>query len=395
MTVRRVWLGSTGPFLYDDAILYNDEDGVISPDNQQAIATDGQIIVQLPPTSSVHVVRKAELDNLHAILGLGTMAYQNSDAVNITGGSAALTIATVNSLLGFYAANNPTDGAVAFFSAMNAGGTNRWAFYAGGTAPSYFGGPIQFADPAAIRNNLLLGTMAVQNANAVNITGGSLGNIATFHGSLVGCGSLPVAGFSLVTGADPAYIGGRMGFKVNPPLYEVDVNGYMRVGTSTPSFGARVYVGYLKASEQGLILKQVDNDTGPGNAIAFVNAANVPVGTIATTASATAYNTTSDARLKHAVESIRDALDVVQCLRPVSFLWNADNSRGNGFLAHEVEEVVPEAITGKADAVDEEGDIIPQMIDASKLVPWLTAAMQELLQQVKDLTARVAELEAA
>ena len=63
MTVRKVWLGSTGPFLYDDSVLYIDEDGVISPDNQQAIATDGQIVVQSPPSSPVHIVRKQDLDD--------------------------------------------------------------------------------------------------------------------------------------------------------------------------------------------------------------------------------------------------------------------------------------------------------------------------------------------
>ena len=90
MTIRRVWLGSTGPFLFDDSVLYNDIDGVISPDNQQAIATDGQILVQTAPYSDYHVVRKVELDNLGVILGLGTMAYQNANAVAIIGGTAAL-----------------------------------------------------------------------------------------------------------------------------------------------------------------------------------------------------------------------------------------------------------------------------------------------------------------
>ena len=63
MTIRRVWLGSTGPFLFDDSVLYIDEAGVIAPDNQCAIATDGQIVVQNAPTSPVHVIRKQDLDD--------------------------------------------------------------------------------------------------------------------------------------------------------------------------------------------------------------------------------------------------------------------------------------------------------------------------------------------
>jgi hypothetical protein len=63
MTTKKVWMGSTGPFLYDDSVLYIDEDGVIAPDNQCAIATDGQIVVQSAPNSPVHVVRKQDLDD--------------------------------------------------------------------------------------------------------------------------------------------------------------------------------------------------------------------------------------------------------------------------------------------------------------------------------------------
>jgi outer membrane murein-binding lipoprotein Lpp len=71
VAVKKVWIGSTGPFLYDDSILYIDEDGVISPDNQQAIATDGQVVVQSAPSSPVHVVRKQDLDDaLGNIAGL-------------------------------------------------------------------------------------------------------------------------------------------------------------------------------------------------------------------------------------------------------------------------------------------------------------------------------------
>jgi hypothetical protein len=63
VTTRKVWMGSTGPFLYDDSVEYIDEDGVIAPDNQCAIATDGQVVVQSAPTSPVHVVRKQDLDD--------------------------------------------------------------------------------------------------------------------------------------------------------------------------------------------------------------------------------------------------------------------------------------------------------------------------------------------
>jgi predicted flavoprotein YhiN len=66
----------------------------------------------------------------------------------------------------------------------------------------------------------------------------------------------------------------------------------------------------------------------------------------------------------------------------------------DGFIAHEVQEVVPEAVYGEKDAVDADGKIIPQSMDASKLIPLLTAAMQEQQALIQTLTARVEALEA-
>jgi hypothetical protein len=86
----------------------------------------------------------------------------------------------------------------------------------------------------------------------------------------------------------------------------------------------------------------------------------------------------------------------VQQLNPVRFNFIADPDRTvDGFLAHEVQDVVPEAITGTRDEVDAEGNPVYQGIDQSKLVPLLTAALQEALTKIETLEARVAALEAA
>jgi len=84
----------------------------------------------------------------------------------------------------------------------------------------------------------------------------------------------------------------------------------------------------------------------------------------------------------------------VRALRPVAFRWNADDSQGHGFLAHELQAVVPEAVTGEPDAVNDDGSIKPQQVDHSKLVPWLTSAAQALLARVETLEAQVAALQA-
>ena len=87
------------------------------------------------------------------------------------------------------------------------------------------------------------------------------------------------------------------------------------------------------------------------------------------------------------------ASDRVLALNPVNFAWKADGSRVDGFLAHEAQAVVPEAVTGSKDAVDAEGNPEYQGIDQSKLVPLLTAALQEALNKITDLETRITALE--
>ena len=109
------------------------------------------------------------------------------------------------------------------------------------------------------------------------------------------------------------------------------------------------------------------------------------------------YNTTSDYRLKTNIEDKIDGIEKVKQLNVKRFNWldNIDVDKVDGFLAHEVSSVVPEAITGEKDAVDEEGNIIPQGIDQSKLVPLLTKALQEAITKIETLEAKVAALESA
>ena len=93
----------------------------------------------------------------------------------------------------------------------------------------------------------------------------------------------------------------------------------------------------------------------------------------------TTYNTTSDYRLKNTITPMAGALARVSALKPVTYKWNIDGSDGEGFIAHELAEVVPLAVTGEKDAIREDG-VTPryQGIDTSVLVPMLTAAIQEL-----------------
>ena len=87
------------------------------------------------------------------------------------------------------------------------------------------------------------------------------------------------------------------------------------------------------------------------------------------------------------------ALAKVALLKPCTYKWNTDDSAGEGFVAHELAEVCPHAVTGEKDAVDEEGNPQYQGIDTSFLVATLTAAIQEQQALIQTLTARITALE--
>ena len=181
----------------------------------------------------------------------------------------------------------------------------------------------------------------------------------------------------------------------------IDSSGNLLVGT-TSSLGARLNVVFDPNLINGIATKPSANLTYA--ALDFQNSSGTRVGSVSVTSSATAYNTSSDYRLKENVVGVTGAAARVQQLNPVRFNFIANpDTTVDGFLAHEVQDVVPEAITGAKDAVetytDDEGNEqtrpVYQGIDQSKLVPLLTAALQEALTKIETLEARVAALEAA
>jgi hypothetical protein len=125
----------------------------------------------------------------------------------------------------------------------------------------------------------------------------------------------------------------------------------------------------------------------------FINPNGV-VGSISTSGSATSFNTSSDYRLKENVVPLTGAANRINQLQVHRFNFIADpDITVDGFLAHEAQAVVPECVTGEKDAVDNEGNPVYQGIDQSKLVPLLTAALQEALAEIESLKARVTALE--
>ena len=117
--------------------------------------------------------------------------------------------------------------------------------------------------------------------------------------------------------------------------------------------------------------------------IFHINGADV--GSIDVSGSSTSYNTSSDYRLKTDVQPMTGATDRLKQLNPVNFEWIADSTRSDGFLAHEVQSIVPQAITGIKDEVDDEGNAVMQGIDHSHLVPLLVKTIQELEARITAL----------
>jgi hypothetical protein len=116
------------------------------------------------------------------------------------------------------------------------------------------------------------------------------------------------------------------------------------------------------------------------------------VGSINTNGSTTAYNTSSDYRLKNTIAPMTGALAKVAALKPCTYKWNADGSDGEGFIAHELAEVVPDAVTGAKDAVDADGKPVYQGIDTSFLVATVVAALQELKAELDTVKAELAAM---
>ena len=167
------------------------------------------------------------------------------------------------------------------------------------------------------------------------------------------------------------------------------------------------HASFRPNSQDRMIFHLGSSTTGASNLAIFSNP-NGTVGSISTSGSATSFNTSSDYRLKENVVAISDGITRLKTLKPSRFNFIADaETTVDGFLAHEVT-AVPEAITGTKDEVVtqamidagdyKEGtlnDPIYQGIDQSKLVPLLTAALQEAVAKIEVLETKVAALEAA
>ena len=184
----------------------------------------------------------------------------------------------------------------------------------------------------------------------------------------------------------------------NTEKMRIDSSGNLLVG-QTASGGNQAAGGIVLrnpavGSGGSSILISHATGTGNGNSFAEFSLGGSGIGNIVqSTASTVAYNTSSDYRLKENIAPMTGALDKVVQLKPCTYNWKVDGSSGQGFIAHELQAVVPDCVTGEKDAVDADGKPIYQGIDTSFLVATLTAAIQEQQAIITDLKARIETLE--
>jgi Chaperone of endosialidase len=190
-----------------------------------------------------------------------------------------------------------------------------------------------------------------------------------------------------------------MTFSINgSEAMRIDSSGNLLVGTtsstnsppngictSSPTSGTSLNIGHANGTPNGYSYMQYSYN---GTTIGYISQNGT---------TAVAYNTTSDYRLKENIAPMTGALDTVAKLKPVTYKWKADGSNGQGFIAHELQAVVPDCVTGQKDAVDAEGKPIYQGVDTSFLVATLTAAIQEqqaLIESLKPPTPTEAQAQA-
>ena len=206
-------------------------------------------------------------------------------------------------------------------------------------------------------------------------------------------------------GGDTSIVQGAIGLRINdfasalsPTTGTANNDGNVDLGISNVRFkdlhlsGNATHGTTPSSSAAGVFTEAVGrttyssgSGTGGFSNLKFING-NGTVGTVTTSGSATAYNTSSDYRLKENVVAMSGATERLKQLKPSRFNFIADaDTTVDGFLAHEVQDIVPEAISGTKDAVDADGNPEYQGIDQSKLVPLLVATIQELEARITQL----------
>lgn len=327
----------------------------------------------------------SKLADLASGLGSGTPSLENlnvSGELALNGGSLTL--------------NNAK--AVAF---KDASGVSRWCSYMSGSVSPSSGNDLFVGNPLAANTvlftnntermridssgNVGIGTSSPTSASGYKFL--TIDDAGGTNGGVFESKSTGVIGRLYARSSTGEVLAGT--FSNHPLTFQtnsierarIDSSGNLLVGTTSGSFGQTGFIlnpSYNAAGSAGIAI-QHPNGSASGHAYAGFIYNGGGIGSITQNGTTSvSYNTSSDYRLKENIQPMQNALSVVQQLNPVTYTWKADGSEGQGFIAHELQAVVPDCVTGEKDAVDADGNPVYQGIDTSFLVATLVAAIQEL-----------------
>ena len=244
----------------------------------------------------------------------------------------------------------------------------------------------------------------LSNAGAVLGAPGTSGRVAVWTGS----------GFTSTIGTDTLYWNSStnvLGINYSGSTFNSGALQIQGPTTNSGGIGLQIYNStsgspygshgiFVNAPRYGNAGISVKNPNVGSTFMRFYNNSGSSVGTITQNGtSSTSFNTSSDYRLKENIVPMTGSIDRLKELKPSKFNFiDQDVSRDatitvDGFIAHEVSDIIPEAITGEKDGLDYEGNPEYQSIDQSKIVPLLTSALQEAISKIESLEARIKALE--
>lgn len=307
--------------------------------------------------------------------------------VSTLAGNADGQVCTWSSALGAWTAVSPTSGGVTSFNTRTGPVVPVSSDY------SSFYYPLS-SNPSGYITSSSIGTMATQNSNNVNITGGSISGVS---GVVTQGGTNTFTGSNTHNGTDtfnnnPLFLGGLSSRASNP---NPSVWGAF---FQSPAGNPAIVMNSQGSASLGLV-GVIDGSSAltwaawfTGNPFSYAQR-----GSVDWNGSVIVYTGQSDYRLKENVVPLNDAIIKLKALKPVQFTWKEFPDTGNhdGFIAHEFQEVIPDGVTGKKDDLDKDGKVKPQGLDASFAIPVLTKALQEAIARIETLEAEVASLKGA
>jgi hypothetical protein len=270
------------------------------------------------------------------------------------------------------------------------------------------------------------GASGEENTNSIILIGGGNNHFASIKGGHTSFGQTYLSfgtANSAVNPSDKMIIdsNGRVGINTTTPTTTLDVNGSSRIsdnlfvgstgGNDNISLGfdasntTGYRLGFVKKAGNVPTIAMSNNNSMIFQVASSVNISNVSSntysnlmqlatsGTLTVTGDVLMFGSISDARLKTNVVNINNALDTINHLRPVTFNWKDNifnvSRRGqsdSGFIAQEVEPVIPDAVSEYPEL---NSNIIYKNIRHERIIPYLTGAIQELTQQIKDLQLQI------